>query len=152
MGSIESVMRQCVVNWSSPTIYKHTKRMGLSPRLTLVGDLVQEQKFSAESKTVFLRALKEATTLIQTRNTVAHHPLSLMLFHERDWPFEEGIFPNDSEEGSITLEGLETAVQKAEKVASDLHEALALFRTKSIDEYLAEATRTGLPASNGTTR
>ncbi|MDP9895371.1 hypothetical protein J2W32_004469 [Variovorax boronicumulans] len=147
MGSIESVMRRCVLNWTSSTIYKHTKSMGLNQRIDLVMGLVEEQPFPAASKASFSKSLAEAKSLIPTRNTVAHHPLALMIFVDVDRPLQEGIFPKDSEEGSITLEVLQLAYTKAEKVASDLEEGLVRFRSKSIDDYLAAPPLAGLPTN-----
>ena len=147
-GTIESATHDCIRNWAGEVVYKHVKKMPLTRRIELAIDLLANQEFSEANKALFLGLLKNAKTLVEQRNIIAHSPLALVLFQEEpETPFREAIASNTDENKLIEFAELQEAVKQAEAISENIHGALAMFRFESLNlEFLQQAG--GLPKSS----
>ncbi len=125
-GYIEKITHNCLVEWLKDPIYPHIKNMNLGRRIDLVIDLAKAQEYTKENIEQFISHLKQAKTLSEKRNIVAHNPLMLTLF-QGDPDFVEVIQSIKKDEVFIEFHQLEDIVLQTESVCSNLLEIKVKF-------------------------
>jgi hypothetical protein len=133
-GDIENVTYMALAQIPRDAIFKSTSTLGFGKRADLVAELVQDHpEVSEAARSRLVKYLKEAKTLSETRNTLAHSPLMLKLYTHPQWTHAElGIASVRNREKPITLTILRQSVRKAETLSAKLYRAYSRVY-KSID-------------------
>lgn len=127
-GILENATHECIRQWAGDIVYRHAKKRPFAERIELTMDLANTQSFSEKCKSDFIENLKTVADINKIRNTIAHSPLSLVLFSgESTAAFIEAISDNVKPR-YIEFAELKLKVEQAESSAQKVHQHLAEFR------------------------
>lgn len=132
-GYLESITHECIKAWTTPTISKHFQSLNLAKRIDLASDLLAHQNAPEPIKKEFTKDLKRIKQLVETRNTIAHSPLSLVIF---DDTMREAIFHASNSKRTIEFEALERTVIEVEAIIERLYRNQAAIRFSNIEFYV----------------
>ena len=124
-GDIENVTYLALSQLPRDSIFKSTSTLGFGKRVDLVIEIVRDHpEVSAFTRALFIRHLKEAKVLSDTRNTLAHSPLVLSLYRHPEWTHAElGIGTVRNSDKPVTLQVLRSKTREVEALAKKLHRA-----------------------------
>jgi hypothetical protein len=119
-GSIEHITIVCLREIPKDRIQKSTSGFMLTPRIDLLLELLEAHQGDAFDQ--LAGHLKQAKSMVQTRNLIAHNPLVLSFYQdaEGEFTYEESIISLKKEGHKISLPELEAFAQRSEELASDL--------------------------------
>lgn len=78
-GELELVTYKCLAHLPSDKISDTSSRLGFALRVELIVEILESRKGTG-STAEFVRMLKRARVLAQTRNDIAHNPVMLNVF------------------------------------------------------------------------
>ena len=79
-GELELITYKCLAHIPSDKISSTSSRLGFSLRVELIVEILEGRKPKPEHVVEFLRMLKRAKKLAETRNDIAHNPVMLNVF------------------------------------------------------------------------
>lgn len=121
-GSIEHVTVVCLKQIPLDLIARSTAKPGLKHRIELITEILSG--YQGEMFVDLAAKLKEAGSMAETRNLIAHNPLVLDFYQRADGAiFHREVIRALHKEKTITLEELQDFAQRAETLASDLYGA-----------------------------
>jgi len=129
-GYLESITHECIKAWTTPTISKHSQSLNLAKRIDFASDLLAHQSAPEPTKIEFTKDLKRIKQLVEVRNTIAHSPLSLVIF---DDTMREAIFHASNSKRTIEFDALERTVIEVEAIIDRLYRNQAAIRFANIE-------------------
>lgn len=79
-GELELVTYKCLAHLPSDKIADTSSRLGFALRVDLIVEILEGREAASELTAEFVRLLKRARVLAQTRNDIAHNPVMLNVF------------------------------------------------------------------------
>ena len=87
-GDLELITYKCLAHLPSEKIADTSSRLGFALRVDLIVEILEGRENKSERILAFVRMLKRAKCLAQTRNDIAHNPVMLNVFaHEASGDF-----------------------------------------------------------------
>lgn len=132
-GSIEHTTVVCLKQIPRDRIQRFSKSLKLSQRIDLLLELLESHDLPECS--VLADRLRQAKSLVPTRNLIAHNPLVLEFYEQANggYAFAEAIAAIHREGHKITLQEAQEFAALSEKLASELIDSsLKAFRAMGI--------------------
>ncbi len=119
-------------------IFDSTKRLRLGQRIDLIKEFLSDRcakQVHMDDAERMIKLLSEACSLAQRRNLIAHNPLILTMFSDREHDVEkrELITSSIDSKKMITLRELEQLADRAESLDLELRQSFLHVAMRGID-------------------
>ena len=135
-GEIELITLKCLAHLPTDNIYESTSTLPFGRRVDLIIEILQGCGNKPNAATALIEKLKQAKSLSEYRNLLAHNPLVADIYVHQitgDVVVEHGISSARKKEKSIDLASLKELAGEVEDLASELYMTLGKI-VEAIDQ------------------
>lgn len=135
-GDIELITLKCLAHLPTDNIYESASTLPFGRRVDLIIEILQGYGNKPNAATTLIEKLKQAKSLSEYRNLLAHNPLVADIYVHQitgDVVVEHGISSARKKEKSIDLASLKELAGEVEGLASELYMTLGKI-VEAIDQ------------------